>query len=70
MKCQWLALGQKDQRYIRMKRFDEKENKETQKNLIKIEGAEGSWYEQPDILSKYKPKDERIEKLRILSMVK
>ena len=32
-------------------------------NLIKLEGVDGLWYEQPDILSKYKRRDDRLEKI-------
>jgi hypothetical protein len=50
--CQWLSLGRKEERYKRMKRAAENETEN--KNLIKLEGVEGLWYEQPEILSKYK----------------
>ena len=33
------------------------------KNLVKLEGVEGLWYEQPDILSKYKRRDEELENM-------
>ena len=59
--CQWLPLGSKNERYIRMKRVEEDSNKD--KNLLKIEGVEGLWYEQPDILSKYKRRDDQLEKM-------
>ena len=39
------------------------ENEKNYKNLIKLEGVEGYWYEQPYILSKYKRRDERLEKI-------
>ena len=57
--CQWLPLGKKSERYTRMKRVDEDSNQD--KNLLKLEGVEGLWYEQPDILSKYKRRDDRLE---------
>ena len=44
-----------------MKRADE--NEKENKNLIRLEGVEGYWYEQPDILSKYKRRDDRLEKI-------
>ena len=59
--CQWAPLGKKGDRYIRMKRADE--NEKENKNLIKLEGVEGYWYEQPDILSKYKRRDDRLENI-------
>ena len=30
---------------------------------VQLEGREGLWYEQPDILSKYKRRDDRLEKI-------
>ena len=54
--CQWLPLGVKNERYIRMKRVEEDSNND--KQLMKLEGVEGLWYEQPDILSKYKRRDD------------
>ena len=57
--CQWVHLGKKNERYIRMKKADE--NEKENKNLIKLEGLEGDWYEQPDILGKYKRRDDRLE---------
>ena len=32
------------------------------KNLIKLEGLEGYWYDKPDIQSKYTRRDDRLEK--------
>ena len=54
--CQWVPLGKKNERYIRMKRVEEDSKEDN--NLVKLEGVEGLWYEQPDILSKYKRRDE------------
>ena len=31
--------------------------------MTKLDGVEGLWYEQPDILSKYKRRDERLERI-------
>jgi hypothetical protein len=31
--------------------------------MAKLEGVDGSWYEQPDILSKYKRRDEQLEEI-------
>jgi hypothetical protein len=59
--CQWLPLGKKDERHTRMKRADENETES--KHLFKLEGGEGLWYEQPDILSKYKRRDEKLEEI-------
>ena len=39
---------------------DENEN---DKNLIKLEGVEGLWYEQPDMLSKYKRRPNSLEQI-------
>ena len=59
--CQWLPLGKKNDRYIRMKQVEE--DSKDDKNLVKLEGVEGLWYEQPDILSKYKRRDDQLEKI-------
>ena len=55
--CQWLPLGRKEERYTRMKRVDEETKNDP--TLVKLEGIEGLWYEQPDILSKYKRRDDQ-----------
>ena len=59
--CQWLYVGRREERYTRMKKAneDDKENS----NLVKIEGVDGLWYEQPDMLSKYKRRPDTVEKL-------
>ena len=44
-----------------MKKADE--NEKENKLLTKLEGVEGFWYEQPDILSKYQRRDDRLEKI-------
>ena len=49
--CQWLFLGRKEERYKRMKRADEKD--ESNPNLVTLDGIDGKWFEQPDMLSKY-----------------
>ena len=59
--CQWLYVGRKQDRYTRMKKVTE-EN-ENNKNLIKLEGVEGLWYEQPDMLSKYKRRPNLLEQI-------
>ena len=59
--CQWLPLGRKEERHTRMKKADEDDSEN--KFLCKLEGVEGLWYEQPDILSKYKRRDERLENM-------
>ena len=59
--CQWLPLGRKEDRYKRMKKADENQTENT--HLIKLEGVEGLWYEQPDILSKYTRRDDQLEKI-------
>ena len=58
--CQWLPLGAPEDRFKRMKKAEENESK----NLIKLDKIEGLWYEQPDILSKYKRRPEEIEQMR------
>ena len=58
--CQWLFLGTKEDKQIRMKRA---EDGDKQKNLIKLVGVEGLWYEQPDMLSKYKRRPDEIEEM-------
>ena len=59
--CHWLPLGKKDDRYIRMN-WVEDDSKED-KNSVKLEGVEGLWHEQPDILSIYKRRDDQLEKI-------
>ena len=59
--CQWLPLGRKKDRYTRMRRVDESES--GNKNCVKLEGVEGLWYGQPDILSIYKRRDDRLENM-------
>ena len=44
-----------------MKSVDDESSED--KNLLKLEGVEGLWYEQPDILSKYKRRDDRLEQI-------
>ena len=44
-----------------MKRADE--NEKENKNLIKLEGVEGLWYEQPDMLIKYKRRPDNLEEM-------
>ena len=59
MGCQWLPLGKPEDRYKRYKKAVET----NQKNVIKLEGIDGLWYEQPDILSKYKRRPVEIEEI-------
>ena len=54
-------LGTKEERFIRIKKADEDGN--GKKNLIKLDGVEGLWYEQPDMLSKYKRRPDDIEEM-------
>ena len=59
--CQWLYVGRRVERYTRMKKAmeDDKDNI----NLVKLEGVEGLWYEQPDMLSKYKRRPDTLENI-------
>ena len=57
--CQWLFLGRKEERYKRMKRADEKD--ESNPNLVTLDGIDGKWFEQPDMLSKYKRRPDSLE---------
>ena len=59
--CQWVPLGKKNERYTRMKRVEDDGTKNAL--LLKLEGVEGLWYQQPDILSKYKRRDDRLERI-------
>ena len=59
--CQWLYVGRKEERFTRMKRANEKQT--DKKSLIKLEGVEGLWYEQPDMLSKYKRRPDTLERI-------
>ena len=58
--CQWLPLGAPEDRFKRMKKAEESESK----NLVKLDKVDGLWYEQPDILSKYKRRPEELEHMR------
>lgn len=58
---QWLFVGRKDEKYKRMKRAEKSEEKNP--NLITLEGVDGKWYEQPDMLSKYKRRPESLENM-------
>ena len=59
--CQWLFIGRKEERHKRMKKADENETEN--KNLIKLEGLDGLWYEQPDMLSKFKRRPDELENI-------
>ena len=59
--CQWLNVGRKEERFIRMKKANETE--EENSSLVKLEGVDGLWYEQPDMLSKYKRRPDTLEKI-------
>ena len=39
------------------------DDSDTNENLIKLEGVEGLWYEQPDMLSKYKRRPNSLEQI-------
>ena len=59
--CQWLFIGRKEEKMKRMKRAGEDEKNHS--NLIKLEGVDGLWYEQPDMLSKYKRRPDELEEI-------
>ena len=59
--CQWLFVGRKEAQFKRMKKADDKEKENA--NLVKIDGVDGLWYEQPDMLSKYKRRPETLERM-------
>ena len=61
--CKWLFIGNQTDKYKRMKRADENEDDKAKKHLIKIDGVEGLWYEQPDMLSKYKRRPDALERI-------
>ena len=44
-----------------MKKADE--NEKNNGNLVKLEGVDGLWYKQPDILSKFKRRPDELEKI-------
>ena len=48
--CKWLFIGSQDDKYKRMKRVDDNVDEKSKINLIKIDGVDGLWYEQPDML--------------------
>ena len=59
-----MAPRHKKDRFVRMKRAEETEN--DNKNLIKLDGVGGLWplwYEQPDMMSKYKRRPDEIEEM-------
>ena len=39
------------------------QNVKENKGLVKLDGLEGLWYEQPDMLSKYKRRPDSLEKI-------
>ena len=39
------------------------ENEKEKENYVKLEGVEGLWYEQPDMLSKYKRRPDELEEI-------
>ena len=53
VKCQWISLGEKEDRASRWKKLTEEQ---LQKGLdgVALEEHEGFWYEQQDMLSKYR----------------
>ena len=44
-----------------MKKADE--NEKECNGLVKLEGVDGLWYEQPDMLSKYKRRPDKLEQI-------
>ena len=56
--CQWLFIGRKEEQFKRMKRADDKEKENS--SLVKLDGVDGLWYEQPEILSKFKRRPDTI----------
>ena len=59
--CQWLFIGQKEDKFKRMRKADEDDK--DHKSLVKLDGVDGLWYEQPDFLSKYKRRSDELEKM-------
>ena len=51
-----------------MIKADESEKKN--KSLVKLDGLEGLWYEQPDMLSKYKRRPDELEDIRSVHFAK
>ena len=45
------------------KNEESRRGRKWKKNLIKLDGVEGLWYEQPDMLSKYKRRPDDIEEM-------
>ena len=62
VKTQWLAIGTRDEVTKRMK-LATKEDIESGLPLVEIEGQDGLYYEQPDMLSKYLRRSEKIESI-------
>ena len=56
-----VAVHQKKRSTIQKDEADEKEKENV--NLVKLEGVDGLWYEQPDILSKYKRRPDTLERM-------
>ena len=59
--CQWLYAGRKAERFTRMKKAEE--DQKANENFVKLEGVKGLWYEQPDMLSKYKRRPDKLEEI-------
>ena len=59
---QWLSIGSRDEVTKRMK-MASKDDIESGMPLIEIEGQDGLYYEQPDMLSKYLRRDEEVEQV-------
>ena len=62
--CQWLYVGRKEDKFKRMVKADKDEK--DHKSLLKLDGVEGLWYEQPDFLSKYKRRSDELERMGYL----
>ena len=59
--CQWIYVGRNSERFTRMKRAED--NEKANEHHVKLEGVKGLWYEQPDMLSKYKRRPDELEEL-------
>ena len=67
--CQWVSLGEKEQRSKRFKKATEKDL-EANRTFTKIKDMEGLWFEQQDMLSKYLRRSQEIEDMCLAQFAK
>ena len=61
--CQWLAVGKRSEMSKRWKLANKDMVEENMQGLIRINGKDGLWYEQPDMLQKYLRRPIKLESI-------